>query len=298
LFNSYLKVSEGEQLSSKLLAKLSSNLSKPRKPRRLVPLGKDAICLTDSRGRQTKHASKGFQNLFKVSENPGDSLSKVEDDIIARLNNRENSDRKFVDHLGIQYESNDGSELGNITASARPQRKARGTARAKQGSSKSDSNYKNFYGEDIGKSLGKFSYLYNGITTSNLFLKGDIPILSGDSDCDIQSKLIAVWDLLQISSQERLNFMAKYSSNVYAAEMGMAVDLWAAIATEFTFIFELHTLFKKAHVSYDIFEFLTLEAPTNYYFRRCHYLCHFNAQMFFEFALKRSPPFLLHHLIS
>lgn len=52
-----------------------------------------------------------------------------------------------------------------------------------------------------------------------------------------------------MSSQERLNFMAKYSSNVYAAEMGMAVDLWAAIATEFCFIYELHTLTKKAHVS-------------------------------------------------
>jgi hypothetical protein len=157
LFNSYLKVSEGEQLSTKLLAKLSSNLSKPKKPRRLVPLGKDAICLTDSRGRQTKHASKGFQNLFKVSENLGDMLPKVEDDIIARLNNREQCEMKFVDNLGIQNDSNDESELGNKTASAKPQRKSRGTARAKQGSSKSDSDYKNFYGEDIGKFIGKFS---------------------------------------------------------------------------------------------------------------------------------------------
>lgn len=69
-FDAFLKVSENEQLSSKLLTKLSNNsgLMKEKKARRIAPLGKDAINLTDSRGQASKHAKKGFRNVFKTIE--------------------------------------------------------------------------------------------------------------------------------------------------------------------------------------------------------------------------------------
>lgn len=73
-FNAYLKLAEGEQFSNKLLSRLSSNLSKPRKPRRVAPLGRDAIALTDSFGRSAKIASKGFQNIFAA---PKDKLNQA-----------------------------------------------------------------------------------------------------------------------------------------------------------------------------------------------------------------------------
>lgn len=78
-FESYLKVSENEQLSSKLLSKLStnSNLMKSKKVRRVAPLGKDAMNLTDSRGRTSKHAKKGFVNVFMVDPNADGGVNGI-----------------------------------------------------------------------------------------------------------------------------------------------------------------------------------------------------------------------------
>jgi hypothetical protein len=86
-FNAYLKISEGEQLSSKLLSRLSSNLAKPKKTRRIIPLGREAMALTDSRGRASKIATKGFPNIFQEDEANivTRDVDKIEKDIAGRL---------------------------------------------------------------------------------------------------------------------------------------------------------------------------------------------------------------------
>jgi hypothetical protein len=86
-FNAYLKISEGEQLSSKLLSRLSSNLAKPKKTRRIIPLGREAMALTDSRGRASKIATKGFPNIFQEDEANvvTRDIDKIEKDIAGRL---------------------------------------------------------------------------------------------------------------------------------------------------------------------------------------------------------------------
>jgi hypothetical protein len=93
-FSAYLKISEGEQLSSKLLSKLSTNLTKPRNPRKIIPLGKEAMALTDSRGRASKIATKGFPNMFNHSPRKSADNAMDEDvqegNILTRLQSQGN----------------------------------------------------------------------------------------------------------------------------------------------------------------------------------------------------------------
>lgn len=51
-----------------------------------------------------------------------------------------------------------------------------------------------------------------------------------DDDLDLQHKLVATWDTLGVTANDRLAFMLKYSADVYAAEMSRSVDIWAGVA--------------------------------------------------------------------
>eukprot|EP01040_Poterioochromonas_malhamensis_P018934 gene18934-22234_t len=51
-----------------------------------------------------------------------------------------------------------------------------------------------------------------------------------DDDLDLQHKLVATWDTLGVTANDRLAFMLKYSADVYAAEMSRSVDVWAGVA--------------------------------------------------------------------
>lgn len=67
-------------------------------------------------------------------------------------------------------------------------------------------------------------------------------------DCDVQNKLMAIWETLRIPAQTRLAFMSKYSTQVYAAEMGHAVDVWGSAAVLCTLLVECIILLKKIQV--------------------------------------------------
>lgn len=99
-FNAYLKIAEGEQLSTKLLARLSSNLAKPRKARKIIPLGKEAMSLTDSRGRASKIASKGFPNIFGNTPAPPTKESPQHDNKEEDLNESDILTRLLPQHRG------------------------------------------------------------------------------------------------------------------------------------------------------------------------------------------------------
>lgn len=86
------------------------------------------------------------------------------------------------------------------------------------------------------------------IDLSLTVLLDDIPRVNDEDDCDLQAKLLAVWENLQLNTQERLNFMAKYSSSVLAAEMSAAIDMWAEVAVYFTFFLEFRSLMNKLQV--------------------------------------------------
>jgi hypothetical protein len=51
-----------------------------------------------------------------------------------------------------------------------------------------------------------------------------------DDELDLQHKLVAAWDTLGVTANDRLSFMLKYSDDVHAAEMSRAIDLWAGVA--------------------------------------------------------------------
>jgi len=70
-------------------------------------------------------------------------------------------------------------------------------------------------------------------------------------ECDVQNKLLIIWEILRIPAQIRLSFMAKYSSQVYAAEMGHAVDTWGAAAVLSILLLETLLVLKKMQVCFN-----------------------------------------------
>jgi hypothetical protein len=69
-------------------------------------------------------------------------------------------------------------------------------------------------------------------------------------DIDMQNKLLACWEALSAPMHDRLNFMDKYSSFAYAAEMSRAVDIWSEVAVLVTLLSEALSLHKKLEVSF------------------------------------------------
>lgn len=65
---------------------------------------------------------------------------------------------------------------------------------------------------------------------------------------EMQDKLRAVWDCLQVPTHTRISFMRKYSSEAYSAEMARAIDLWAEGALFVLVLLELTRCLKKVRV--------------------------------------------------
>jgi hypothetical protein len=323
-FQAYLKISQGEQLSNKLLSRLSSNLAKPRKIRYLAPLGKGAMELKDSRGKADKNANKGFLNIFSSSyqkspsskdggggeggenggtggESPGGQsnselgtisrdteeeeaalLEEKDTDIFTRLQLK--TSKGGSPHKGASFSAGVGGEEHGGRDRKGGRRESRSWMRSPPSRSKSslrlrqsasmDDDYIQLFGLFNGsyclsvRSSSFPFFLFSSLSfysSSSLLLfilsfisKEDIPKLPQDAECDLQSKLIAVWDSLLLSSQSRLTFMEKYSSSVLAAEMGNAIDHWGEVAMVFLLLNELMSMNQKLQVIPLIFSFLFL----------------------------------------
>lgn len=75
-------------------------------------------------------------------------------------------------------------------------------------------------------------------------------------DYDIQSRLLEVWDILQVPSVTRLNFLKKYSTEEFAACLNSAVLHWSVLAVLVIARLQLLRLIKKFQVC--LYETLTL----------------------------------------
>lgn len=53
---------------------------------------------------------------------------------------------------------------------------------------------------------------------------------NNNEEHDMQAKLVATWQTIELSSHKRLSFMQKYSTDMYSVELGRATDLWAEAA--------------------------------------------------------------------
>ena len=67
---------------------------------------------------------------------------------------------------------------------------------------------------------------------------------------DMQDKLLAIWDNLQVPTMSRIEFMKKYSTEAYSIEMGKAIDMWGEAAVIVMVLCELTSLLKKVKVSF------------------------------------------------
>lgn len=241
-YESFLKISEQEQVSKKLLAKLNSNLTKPRMPRKVAPLGKEALSLTDSRGKASRMSLKGFRNVFKANvatestpQTPHTDMNEYENghriiemDVIDRLKMTKSDDDSYS-RLAGPLENKDEQDDSSVTSDKNERKLNR---------SRSNIRSRQFSREMAIRNSSKFG-------TTNSFDVEDIPKVTEDMAIDMQSKLVTVWDSLKVNSHDRLNFMMKYSSNVYAIEMNKAVDLWAEVSVYTIILEEIIALFKK-----------------------------------------------------
>jgi hypothetical protein len=76
----------------------------------------------------------------------------------------------------------------------------------------------------------------------------------------MQGKLVSTWETLQLNTQQRLDFMAKYSSNMVASEMGTAIDMWAEAAVLIAILVEAHSMIYKVQSNILLLPFTLNEA--------------------------------------
>lgn len=238
-FEAYLKVAELEQPSAKLFAKLNnSKLIKPKKIRRMAPLGRDAVQLLDSRGRASKLAMRGFVNVFRVApkksrgksagEN-GNAGEGGEDEDTSTSGSSSSSDRdeeSVMERLeGVDLEEDGGSSVASSNTSLTAGFDGDGSSKGRSRSRR------RLMGAMDGSSIytSNSSRKRSGATFDDGLDSILYPPLT-ETDLDLQVKLQATWDALQMSATHRLAFMAKYSTQVYASEMSRAIDLWADAA--------------------------------------------------------------------
>eukprot|EP01039_Chlorochromonas_danica_P008376 gene8376-9232_t len=239
-FEAYLKIAELEQPSAKLFAKLNnSKLIKPKKIRRMAPLGRDAVQLLDSRGRASKLAMRGFVNVFRVASKKSRGKSAGENgnggeegdgEDTSTSGSSSSSDREegsVMERLeGVDLEEDGASSVASSNTSLTAGFDADGSSRAGRSRSR-----RRLMASMDGSSIqtSNSSRKRSGVTFDDGLDSILYPPLT-EADLDLQVKLQATWDSLQMSATHRLAFMAKYSTQVYASEMSRAIDLWADAA--------------------------------------------------------------------
>lgn len=257
-FESYLKVQDLEQPSAKLLARLNAAVARPKRQRRTAPLGRDAIELRDSRGKVSRLASKGFGNLFSAHQHPPGSLQAIQDhhekhgeDVIYRL---QREDGEVDDNSNEDAATNDDSYDQHTNASSdfsEPPSPIVGMQRnqSQRGSLKPQASFKR----------GRFSRSkssFKGRSASMSNIRGSMESDAGaffdeqnNDEVDMQHKLMAAWEALNVLATDRLTFMLKYSADEYAAEMSRAVDFWSEAATIYVMLVAVLQLRQKAEES-------------------------------------------------
>lgn len=236
-FTAFEKQQELTLPSAKLLARLNiGNAASKRRAasQNLGILGQQAIELRDSFGRVGRQSKKGFNNLFSSSSAAHFEDEHQDDDVVRRL--------ERTGELGERARGMGSFDVDAVLAMV----DSRGDASTKSSSTTATNSYHSPQTSSSSSSRnlrrGRFAH-HNGshpssptqsphqITAFSFgndddFVDEDVP----PENIDLQHKLVAVWDALAVSGNDRLSFMLKYSADEYAAEMGRAVDYWACVA--------------------------------------------------------------------
>lgn len=221
----------------------SSSLTKLRPTREAIPLGKEAVQLTDSRGRTSKLASKGFGNVFLPKDKRSVDMAadrEVDDPLAMAFANRMlgivEDDDSSTSSGHQQHSREEEEEIAQIhtpSRRARMQRRLRGRPKSRESQrSHSDED------EDEDDFASRPATGASGVSgVSDQWTDADEP--------GVQDKLLATWNCLQVSAQTRFAFMRKYSTAAYLVEMGKAVDIWAEAAVLIVSTAELLKLTQK-----------------------------------------------------
>jgi len=199
------------------------------KLRAMAPLGKSAVTITDTKGNEKAISSKGFYNLFSTRKATDDSTHQ---DAIT-VHTQTSDDKTHDDESIIERRTKDNSTLTEtepLTPSfpdASPPASSPGTERR----TPSPSNARRSRNRSRGKKTGS----RGGLDGSNAIGGGaDGGFAAAGAaygpDPDFQTKLVCVWDCLQMPALQRLAFMRKYASKAFAAELTRATDMWAEAA--------------------------------------------------------------------
>eukprot|EP01038_Epipyxis_sp_PR26KG_P010993 gene10993-14767_t len=269
-FESFLKIAGKELPVESTTAKIKSNLLKPKRVKNIPPLGRDAIYLTDSRGRISKLSNKGFTNHFKMNEAENDSLSNsmksngdiiIDDDasykqpllsphdlvkrissidldaevgLISPINNHDVIKNNDHDNNDSQINSNSRRTFKKLHNNDDNNKHSSDQQRIKSRNRNSNQNKLN--------ELNKVSLL---ATETDINNDPQIYMHDPSNQYEFQDKILCIWDSLQISSNIRFEFMQKFSTAAYSVEMSHAVDLWGEATVLIIAITESVAFMKK-----------------------------------------------------
>lgn len=176
-------------------------ITKIPKLRAIAPLGKNAVTIIDTRGNEKAISSKGFFNIF-TTRNASDDTTKDNSTIHSYAASVTDDDEKSVD--------DNKEEVLPPQTPTFPGASPPGTQGTQR--SPSPSNSRRSRNRSRGKKPG---------------ILHDSDKLDGP---DFQTKLVCVWDCLQMPALNRLTFMRKYASKAFAAELTRATDMWGEVA--------------------------------------------------------------------
>lgn len=246
-FEAFLKISSSENERLEKARNTTSKMVKPKRLRTVAPLGKNAISLLDSRGKASKDAQKGFHNHFKVvstlaaasaEEAPAMTNALRTDDILGRLEavrQDSNLSQSMLDETGsIDETSSVMSQESAIYGIGSPYQHTSG---GRAGSPYSPGTTSRPGTETGGGRLSRNRSRFRVRSESALQKKKSGLLDNNDEDKDdysteheIPDKLLAVWECLNAPASARMDFICKYSTEAYSAEMAKSVDLWGAVA--------------------------------------------------------------------
>jgi len=186
-------------------------VTKVPKLRVVAPLGKSAVVITDTRGKEKAVSSKGFYNVFTTRLAMDETT--VESSQITLETQKTDEDDKSVEVVAAANFPGASPPGSRARDEEQPHHQQQQQQRSR---TPSPSNARRSRNRSRGKKPGAAEQS-TGESAATVVL-------------DFQTKLVCVWDCLQLPAQHRLQFMRKYASKAYAAELSRAIDLWAECA--------------------------------------------------------------------
>jgi len=228
-FEAYMKMTRRQSPGGQRLFRGRTGSQANRRPHN--PLGQKAVHMTDSRGIATAETTRGFANIFNVNIAEDDSSEEeveVENKYISssQVDEDDVSQEHHAAH-GIPSPGAPGAVIGNQYQSSTPSADINGkvgiTATQLGGAGRnSPSGILRPLRSRRGRGRDSASRSKSGV-----LLAGQN---ANEEGMDMQSKLIAAFDCLQMPAAFRLAYMRKYAQPENAANFNKAIDRLAECA--------------------------------------------------------------------